>query len=429
MNLRLNKRAQLIEGEDSAVLNIIKKNYNYTYKINKSFYKILIFLLTNNDYKKIINELVQRSDMVSAKFLEEINEMIDKEILIETEELVYDQYQIKKYDSHVGISRIFFEVTNDCNMKCIHCYNERNQDNKYLDLNILEKLLMEAHELGVCFVDVTGGEATLHPQIRDILLLFTKYGMFINLYTNGLLLDEKFLLFLEKECRLSSIISSIDSINPEVYNNFRKTEKAYEVVVDNLKVIKDIDIDLRINVTIHEENIGEIVEIAKYANDILGAESVVIAPIVQAGNGKLTSTAEIDKNEILDAQFEAYKKLDFETINNINLGTNTRCGVFESMIYFSPEFEAYVCPTLTKYESDEFILGKYPKDNLLKIFRSLLDREHNYVCEEYDNCKYSKLCMSGCRSRAFLETSKINGIDKYMCEFYEHLSKKYPNLF
>ena len=64
---------------------------------------------------------------------------------------------------------LMIEITNHCNNKCIFCYNEKmKRKRKFIDENLCNKVLKEAHELGCREVGFyVTGEPLLNPKIYD----------------------------------------------------------------------------------------------------------------------------------------------------------------------------------------------------------------------------------------------------------------------
>ena len=91
---------------------------------------------------------------------------------------------------------IHWDVTNECNSKCAHCYNLGAQDGRRAcagaALSDVERseLLKALREQGVFRLVVSGGEPLLHPRIFDLLDEARTLGFQVVLYTNGLLVDE-----------------------------------------------------------------------------------------------------------------------------------------------------------------------------------------------------------------------------------------------
>lgn len=92
---------------------------------------------------------------------------------------------------------VHWDITNECNSRCAHCYNLGAQDGRRecagAALSDVERsdLLKALREQGVFRLVVSGGEPLLHPRIFDLLAEARSLGFQVVLYTNGLLVDEE----------------------------------------------------------------------------------------------------------------------------------------------------------------------------------------------------------------------------------------------
>ena len=88
-----------------------------------------------------------------------------------------------------------FEVTQECNHDCLHCYNAWKNPGDYPmgqlptdeTLTMLGKML---DETGASLVSLSGGEPLGRPDVCEIVDFLVDRGAVVNLITNGSLLDE-----------------------------------------------------------------------------------------------------------------------------------------------------------------------------------------------------------------------------------------------
>ena len=76
------------------------------------------------------------------------------------------------------LNNLFFELTNkNCNLKCTHCYIERNPYKKEKDFLPLEKIkqtLLSIKRDKIRSLYLTGGEPMMHPDFNSILRMCLK---------------------------------------------------------------------------------------------------------------------------------------------------------------------------------------------------------------------------------------------------------------
>lgn len=90
---------------------------------------------------------------------------------------------------------LVFEVTQECNHSCAHCYNCWKNPVDYPSgaLPTRETLAMYGKvldETGASLVSLTGGEPMLREDIHEIIAFLNDRGVAVNLITNGSLLSE-----------------------------------------------------------------------------------------------------------------------------------------------------------------------------------------------------------------------------------------------
>ncbi|HQJ61571.1 MAG TPA: radical SAM protein, partial [bacterium] len=135
---------------------------------------------------------------------------------------------------------IFFELTQKCNLSCVHCGSDCNKDNNSADLpaDVILKTLIDvkkkydSHNITIV---LSGGEPTIYPGVWDlgkkIIDLEFPWGM----VTNGLSWDEK-TIKKAKESRMHSVTVSIDGLE-ENHNWFRGNPKSFRKAKNALKMI------------------------------------------------------------------------------------------------------------------------------------------------------------------------------------------------
>lgn len=80
-------------------------------------------------------------------------------------------------------------VSDHCNHACAHCYQVHGQKGE-MDLPAIERLFDELFRAGVLFLSLSGGEATLRPDLPDVLRAARARGFAITLMTNGYALSD-----------------------------------------------------------------------------------------------------------------------------------------------------------------------------------------------------------------------------------------------
>lgn len=153
-------------------------------------------------------------------------------------------YIIENAPIHLDI-----ETSSICNLRCPMCMctidlekgNESKIKKGLMDWNLYTKIVDEASEIGVSSIKLNWrGEPTMNPQLADMVRYAKEKNILdVMINTNAVRLDEN----LSKElidAGLDNIFFSVDSINPEKYEQIRIGAK-YENVMTNIKRFSEMN--------------------------------------------------------------------------------------------------------------------------------------------------------------------------------------------
>ena len=95
---------------------------------------------------------------------------------------------------HPRLCCLFLELTDACNMSCLHCGSRCSQKNAdFLPVNSIYSLLdtvAEHYPPENILICLTGGEPLLHPGFFDIVSYIQKKGFPWGMTTNATLIDD-----------------------------------------------------------------------------------------------------------------------------------------------------------------------------------------------------------------------------------------------
>lgn len=214
-----------------------------------------------------------------------------------------------------------FAITNDCNLNCPKCFTYNLTDKKYYkSLEETEQILknLKSKNDRIQFVDLTGGEPTLHPNLFEIIELCKSYGVErVMLNTNGLKIagDDNFAQRIKNSG--VQIVLSLDTLDSEKSKIIYGVDLV-DIKLKTLAVLEKYDIPTTLlSVGVKNLNEGEIVEFCK---DYLKKDfirSVTIQNFAFTGkNGKDFSIKErltIDDVETALVESKQFRYEDFFT--------------------------------------------------------------------------------------------------------------------
>ena len=194
------------------------------------------------------------------------------------------------------INTLHLGLSYNCNMKCKHCFVDKQRD--MLDMEKLKKTIDYLEENGLFFIIYTFGEPLLAKNLWEVSDYVISKGLVQTLMTNGSLINKEIIKKL-KEHKINNIYVSIDSINEEKHDTNRNFKGGYKKAINALKILRDNKFNVGIAVTINDTNIKEMEEIVSLAKTL---DIRNISFLRERKNSKLL------KLEFLDLYQEFYKK-------------------------------------------------------------------------------------------------------------------------
>ncbi|MGC0772550.1 MAG: pyrroloquinoline quinone biosynthesis protein PqqE [Candidatus Acidiferrum sp.] len=157
------------------------------------------------------------------------------------------------------------ELTHRCPLHCVYCSNplELQARNQELSTEDWSRVFREAAALGVLQADFTGGEPLTRPDILDLIRAARAAGLYVNLITSGLPLDESRLTAL-LEAGLDHFQLSFQGAREETANEISGT-KAHAHKLRVLEWLKRHRIAVTLNFVIHRRNTDQLPEMLALA--------------------------------------------------------------------------------------------------------------------------------------------------------------------
>lgn len=379
----------IVNNEIEDVCFIYDKNIGLKYNINVDSFILINYINENPECS--VESLIEEFTGI-----EEFLKFLISNHIIQRNQTKY-KHKIKHIVKENAV-RLFIECTDKCNLSCLHCYGSFGRNNhNFINLEVLRKVIKDAAELNVYEVDITGGEPFLYPHIEEIFSLLFEYGMITTLFTNLTVCTEKDITLI-KEYGIKTVVTSIESYDYVVHDEFRGLKGAWRKTVDNILLLKEMGVDIKVNFVLGNHN-------------IVDAEKTIdsICKLGVCCNIDITTPEGRAANSMFDVD-KALKIL--KRYNDGSIAKN--CGVFKRMLFIAANGDVFPCPSIRK---DEFRIGNINqeitiKDWYIKMFSFM----KGFVCNE--NCGVGE-CKGGCRARALAFHKCINAPDDYFCEIYE----------
>ena len=132
-----------------------------------------------------------------------------------------------------------YYVTYRCNAYCEFCHfgvHENFKDTPYANLNDYRSNVEQLAELGIKFIDLTGGEPLLHKEIHLMADYAKQFNLQTSITTNALLYPK----FAERLAgKVDLLHFSLDSPDEDEHNQIRKVD-CYNSVFESLELAKSL---------------------------------------------------------------------------------------------------------------------------------------------------------------------------------------------
>jgi len=160
--------------------------------------------------------------------------------------------------------RVLWEITRQCNAKCIHCYSDSGAHQtsaftKDLAYSVAQQLV----DLKCAELTFTGGEFFLYPHWKELLHFFKGKNIQTALVTNGLLVSDNILDIL-KSAGVAGIGVSIDGSNAHTHDTIRQTPGCFDKAVKTIQNAQSKKIPATAITTINKLNITELKDLRNF---------------------------------------------------------------------------------------------------------------------------------------------------------------------
>src|SRR5271165_5740644 len=141
------------------------------------------------------------------------------------------------HDTAGMLDFLWLELTNQCNLRCVHCYSESSPHST--ERNILNeadysRLLSEAYELNSRHVQFIGGEPTLNKSLPSLIAYADSVGYrFIEVYTNLFSLSHALLATFVRH--RVAVATSVYADTSHVHDLITQTRGSYKRTLSNIE--------------------------------------------------------------------------------------------------------------------------------------------------------------------------------------------------
>lgn len=270
-------------------------------------------------------------------------------------------------------NQCYIEITDRCNLKCKHCFANAQQKNKnFLSYSEIVNIYKQLENVGVIYVNISGGEPLLHPEIFDIISYASKQPYNTCLLTNGILWNEEKIAKLKESDPDNNIYIQLSLDGQyEIMNEHRNmTKTEYEKMIENIKLFKKYGFYVTGLHTADSITIKESLNTCKYYIENYNIDSIQIVPAFMAGRAT-------ENHDLLDNYWNEWIQLVLQVTDIKKYGYWGQLSERLSLGFFTL-YEIVVPLDKNNRHSDIWDVWGLDVDNV-DNYRKQLHR--NYYCE------------------------------------------------
>ena len=309
-----------------------------------------------------------------------------------------------------------------CNLKCLHCYQENHKPvalpySELLNIldqyrNLLKKLKVKGH------INLTGGEPLCSPHFFKILDEFKKdkdlYSF--SILTNGTLITDE-------------IARKISEYNPEYVqvsleggkktNDYIRGKNVYKKVATAIKCLKKYNIFVSISFTATKINYKEFSQVVKFAekHNVDNVWSDRYIPL-----GDKDDDLQMTKEET----FEYLKLMENERIRLKLKKSKTNVAMYRALQFQMTNDYPYTCTAgktlLTVMENGDLVpcrrmpivVGNLLKEDMYDLYinsKVIKELQNDMVPDDCKSCEHSKKCAGGLKCLTYALYKDLNHKD------------------
>ncbi|EFB74532.1 radical SAM/SPASM domain-containing protein [Subdoligranulum variabile] len=377
--------------------------------------ELAIWVVLTNENQLTIFKMLQKGTTV-GKILNEYE--TDQEDIA----YVLTQIEAKKIESAITKSafsntKLHLHVTNQCNMRCPHCYMKSgNAYNDELSTDEIKSLCDQFYHAGGTDVFLTGGEPTVRPDFFELVEYISRLGMKVSIYSNGLFWNEERVRRLASQ-NVDCIQISIDGYDEES-NSLVRGKNAFERALNAVALFVKYRIFVKIAVTPPYEVIcahsAEYIRFSRKLLEKYGKEAIQIdySYFLMPGRNLSAEVVAERKTEYYALVDQVVTGIYGDTaedsfVSNVSEGICDSCGYGGLNVMANGDF--YFCdriPDVAKIGN----IRDMPFEEIHALMQAAQQAGKIDNFKPCNTCALKYICGGGCRAEHFRQFTKLHDI-------------------
>lgn len=304
---------------------------------------------------------------------------------------------------HYIPTHIMVELTYKCNLLCKHCYTKYYKTCAEIGPRKWIEKLKIMKELGVRYVEFTGGEPLIKNDFNKILLFSLEKFHKVGILTNGYNFKPEIFRIISENKEKVLVNISLDSSDPEEHDIIRGKGGAFQNAISTIRMLSEKEIFVRVTMSVNEQNLERVESTLLLAKEA-GAKSFVLGPVLPLGKGERFDIISIPTSrrfvKVTEELIQKYRDfvgvLDDEKLKAAEYFGN--CGLGWRSVTIAPDGKVRACPFLEPVKN--FIIGDIKKWLPNKVFKNKalflyrkLKAPGPEICDDCKDLLFCKGCI------------------------------------
>lgn len=175
------------------------------------------------------------------------------------------------------------ELTHRCPLQCPYCSNPLELERRSAELATADwvRVLQDAAELGVLQLHLSGGEPALRPDLEELVKAARQAGLYTNLITSGVTMDEARVAALAG-AGLDHVQLSFQAASPATADRIGGFRGGHARKLATAALVREAGMALTVNAVVHRQNLDGLEDMVALAVEA-GAQRLEIAHVQYYG--------------------------------------------------------------------------------------------------------------------------------------------------
>ena len=302
-----------------------------------------------------------------------------------------------------------FELTQNCNQRCVHCYLGKNKRPDALSTRRVKQILVQLARAGTLYLTFTGGEILLREDIIELCAAARKLAFDLRLFTNGTLLTEK----MARELAALNVTALEISIygRKSTHDSITRVPGSFDKSIAAIRLARRHGMAVTLKSPMMKNNFPDY----RYLKSLAGrlGAALKIDPVIVPANDGGTAVLRHRLPDVKLKSLLASGRNLAETRHATETGDSLLCSAGRNLAAVTCDGTLYPCLQLP------LALGNLQKTSFARLWRSAAATRYRQITDadldECFSCKLSAFCQR-CPGLALIENGSLLGPSKTSCK-------------